>query len=144
MALVNRDKDASEQRYNFAQVQSAVVGVSSLIHLFAAPCAGQLVSVASNAFGLSGSPILGVQIQRFVVGVGFTTIALNGSSLLTVAAMSTSGMQKHAVPVSGSTLALLLQGDDVQLVTSGANTAANYTLNAVFQVLQDVKSDYGV
>jgi len=144
MAIVNRDKDASEQRYVFTSNQSAVVGVSAIVHLGVAPCAGQLLAVASNAFGLSGSPILGVQIQRFVVGSGLTTIPVNGSSLLTVVAYSTSGLQTHSLPASGSTLVQLLKGDDIQLVTSGANTAANYVAEAVVQILQDIKSDYGV
>ena len=143
MAIVNRDLDASQQRL-VIDTTTGVVGVSSIIHVGIAPCACQPISFVSNAFGLSGSPILGIQVQRFVTGVGFTTIALNGSSLLTVAAMSTSGMQKSAVPASGSTLALLQAGDDVQIVTSGANTAATYMFACVLQILQDVQQTYGV
>lgn len=144
MALVNRDKDATEQRYVFTYNAPTVVGVSLLIHLGIAPCAGQILQVATNAFGLSGSPILGVQIQRFVVGSGLTTIPVNGSSLLTITALSTSGMQTQVLPAAGSTLVQVLKGDDIQLITSGANTAANYVCEAVVQILQDIKSDYGV
>ena len=144
MALVNRDKDATEQRYVFTNNQSAVVGVSALIHVGIAPCGAQLLQVVSNAFGLSAAPTVGIQIQRFVVGSGLTTIPLNGSSLLTISAFSTSGMQVHVLPAAGSTLVQLLKGDEIQLVTSTASSAANYVVEAVVQILQDVKSDYGV
>jgi len=143
MALVNRDKDASEQRYVFGDANT-VVGISTIQYGFIAPCAGQLLQVAQAAFGLSGSPTIGVQVQRFVVGSGLTTIPLNGSSLLTVTAFSTSGMQTQVLPAAGATLVQLLKGDSVQLITSTANTAATYQFEMVFQVLQDIKSDYGV
>lgn len=144
MAVLNRDKDASEQRYVFGYNSQVTVGVSGLIQLGIAPCASQLLAVASNAFGLSGSPILGVQVQRFVVGSGLTTIPVNSSSLLTIVAYSTSGMQTHILPAAGATLVQLLKGDAIQLVSSVANTAAQYEVEAVVQILQDVKSDYGV
>ena len=143
MAIVNRDLDPTQQRLLF-DAAPGLIGVSALIHVGIAPCASQLLAVAVNAFGLSGSPILGVQIQRFVVGSGLTTIALNGSSLLTVTAYSTSGMQLATLPAAGTTLAQVLKGDDIQIVTSGANTAGTYTIEAVIQILQDVQSDYGV
>lgn len=144
MALLNRDKDASEQRYVFGYNSQVTVGVSGLIQLGIAPCAGQLLAIASAAFGLSGSPILGVQVQRFVVGSGSTVIPVNSSSLLTAVAFSTSGVQSHALSASGTTLVQLLRGDLIQLVTSTANTAAQYEVECVMQILQDVKSDYGV
>lgn len=144
MAIVNRDKDSTEQRYVFGYNSQVTVGVSGVIQLGIAPCGSQLIQVASAAFGLSGSPILGLQIQRFVVGAGNTVIPMNGSSLLTIAAYSTSGLQIHSVPASGATLVQLQKGDLIQCVSSGANTAAQYEIEAVVQILQDVKSDYGV
>lgn len=143
MAIVNRDKDVTEQRIPFHSTPG-LVGISTLVHAAIAPCSGQLLAVQTGAFGLSGSPIVGLQVQRFIVGAGLTTIPLNGSSLLTIVAVSTSGPQSHVVPAAGSTLAQVLRGDVVQLVTSVANTAATYSVDAVIQVLQDVKSDYGV
>ena len=142
MAIVNRDLDPTQQRLNFVAAPG-LVGVSALIQSFIAPCAGQLLAVSSFASGLSASPTVGIQVQRFVVGVGFTTIPLNGSSLLTITATSTSGIQAHVVPAAGTTLAQLLRGDAVQLVTSTASSAATYMVAAVMQVLQDVKSDFG-
>jgi len=143
MAIVNRDKDTTEQRLSFA-ADPGLVGVSALIQCGIAPCAAQLLAISSAAFGLSGAPTVGAQIQRMVVGVGFTTIPLNGSSLLTISALSTSGIQAHVLPASGSTLNQLLRGDVIQLVTSTANTAATYAAQTVIQILQDVRSDFGV
>jgi hypothetical protein len=114
------------------------------VDLWIAPCAQQLLAVASSARGLSGSPIVGLQISRFVVGSGATTIPVNGSSLLTITAFSTSGQQLHSVPAAGSSLVQLLKGDVLQAVTSGANTAATYVFESVVQTLQDVKSDFGL
>lgn len=144
MALVNRDKDASEQRYVFTFNQTAVVGLSIIAEIGIAPCASQLLTIVSSAFGLSGAPTVGAQIQRFVVGSGLTTIPLNGSSLLTTVAYSTSGMQTQVLPASGSTLLQLQKGDMIQLISSTANTAANYVIEAVVQIAQDIKQDYGV
>ena len=144
MAIVNRDKDASEQRYVFTFNSQVTVGVSGLIQLGMVPCGAQILQIAMAALGISGSPTVGLQIQRFVVGSGLTTFALNGSSLLTMQAFSTSGLQLQILPASGNSLALLQKGDLMQLVTSGANTAAQYVAECVLQILQDVKTDYGV
>lgn len=143
MAIVNRDLDVTQQRIAF-ETTPGVIGVSTLIHVGIVNCASQLLVVAHTAFGLSSTPTVGVQIQRFVVGAGLTTIPLNGSSLLTIAAFSTSGIQTQTLPASGSTLLQLLKGDEIQLVTSTASSAATYVVQAVTQILQDVKSDYGV
>ena len=152
MAIVNRDLDPTQQRlvysnagpfYNGTSAVLNTVGTSQLINIGIVPCASQLVSVATSAFGLSGSPIIGVQVQRFVVGSGLTTIAWS-TSLLTVTAFSTSGIQTQLLPASGASGFGLLKGDTIQLVTSAANTSAVYCIEAVIQILQDVKSDYGV
>lgn len=143
MAIVNRDLDPTQQRWSFG-AQPGVVGISLLIHVGIVPCASQLLVIATNAYSLSGSPTVGAQIQRFVVGSGLTTIPLNGSSLLTITAFSTSGIQTQTLPASGNTLLNLLKGDEIQLITSAANTAATYVVEAVIQILQDVQSTYGV
>lgn len=141
MGLINREKDLTEQRENFDN-QTPVTGLSFLIQVCQVPYSAQLEKVVSSAFGLSGSPILGIQIQRFIPGVGLTTIPVNGSSLLTVTAFSTSGVQTHALPPFGSSLIQVAYGDNIEIVTSGANTAANYAINVVLRCLQDFKSIY--
>ena len=152
MAIVNRDLDPTQQRYVFTtlpipigiSVLANATSISQIQTIAIAPCGSQLLQVATSAFGLSGTPSVGIQVQRFVVGKGLTTIALNGSSLLTISAYSTSGVQVHTLPAAGNTLVLLQSGDHVQLITSTANTSAAYGVEAVLQILQDVKSDYGV
>jgi hypothetical protein len=157
MAIVNRDLDVTQQRYVFTvnpnsygvstfglTLAAASTGVSQIITLGIMPCASQLLQVATAAWGVSGTPTVGVQIQRFVVGSGLTTIAFNSLSLLTVTAYATSGMQLQTLPAAGASGYGLLKGDVLQAVTSTANSAAVYSVEAVVQILQDVKSDYGV
>ena len=147
----NKDKDGSEQRVSFSTVVGQVTGASTLtgaigqscvVTLGVIGCSQTLVAVSNYAFGVSGSPIVGLQVQRFVIGSGNTTIALNGSSLLTIVSSGLSGIQSHSVPPANSSL--LIQGDLLQAVTSGANSAAVYRFEAVLQVLQGVRTDYGV
>lgn len=143
MGIINRDLDITQQ-IDIFDAQYSVAGTSALINLGQVPYSGQLLKVTSSAFGVSGSPILGIQIQRFIAGSGSTVINVNGSSLLTVTAFSTSGMQTHSLPAVGSSLIQLLNGDNLQIVTSVANTAASYSVNAAIQCLQDYKSQYGL
>lgn len=143
MGIANRDLEVSQQMVIFEQ-KPGLVGVSALIYCGQVPFTGQVMRVVSSAYGLSGAPILGLQIQRFIAGVGNTVIPLNGSSLLTVTAYSTSGMQTHALSLPGSTLVQVLSGDQLQVVTSVANTAATYQVSWVIQNLQDFSSQYGL
>ena len=144
MGIQNRDKGLNEQVDNWDAQTVSSVGVSLLIQLVSVPYTGQLLRIVTSAFGLSGSPILGIQIQRFIGASGLTTIPVNGSSLLTITAFSTSGIQLHSLPAVGNSLVQLLSGDQVQLVTSGSNTAASYAINTVTQCLQDFKTQYGL
>ena len=144
MGIQNRDKGLNEQVDNWDSQTVSSVGVSQLIQSASVPYTGQLLKVVTSAFGLSGSPTVGIQIQRFITGLGLTTIPVNSSSLLTVSAFSTSGIQTHSLPAVGSSLVQLLPGDAVQLVTSTANTAATYAINMVTQCLQDFKTQYGL
>lgn len=121
-----------------------VAGTSAIIYCGQVPFSGQIMKVTSSAYGLSGSPILALQIQRFIAGVGNTVIPLNGSSLLTATAFSTSGMQSHALAIPGNSLVQVLSGDQLQVVTSVANTAATYQVSWVIQCLQDFQSQYGL
>ena len=143
MGIVNRDLEVSQQMNIFTSSYS-VLGTSGVINLGQIPYSAQLMAVVTSAFSLSGSPITGVQVQRFIIGKGVTTFAVNGSSLLTVTAYSTSGIQLQSLPAVGNSLVQLLSGDNVQLVTSGANTAASYNVSMVVQCLQDFQSQYGL
>lgn len=141
--IINRDKNLTEQVDNW-DVQTAVIGISTLLPLVSVPYVGQLQKVVVAAFGLSGSPQIQLQIQRFIAGSGLTTIPLNGSSLLTIQAFSTSGLQTFTIPALSSTLVQLQANDQLQAVTSTANTAATYSFNCIVQCLQDFKTQYGL
>lgn len=141
--IINRDKNLTEQVDNW-DVQTAVIGISVLLPLVSVPYVGQLQKVVVAAFGLSGSPQIQLQIQRFIAGSGLTTIPLNGSSLLTIQAFSTSGLQTFTIPALSSTLVQLQANDQLQAVTSTANTAATYSFNCIVQCLQDFKTQYGL
>jgi hypothetical protein len=144
MAILNRDKDSTEQRDNYSLNGNGVIGVSALIPIFNAPCAQQMLALQVAAFGVSGTPILTPAIQRFIVGSGLTTIVGGFTALSVSAAFGTSGPVTLTPLVSGSTLVQLQKNDVFLCVTSGANSAGNYVMNAVAQTLQDVKSTYGV
>jgi len=152
MAIVNRDLDVTQQRYVFnipapvngvSVFTSGPVGQSQILTIGIMPCASQLLQCAVAGYGLSGSPILQTQVQRFVVGSGVTTIAIS-TSFLTLQTYSTSGMQTFLLPASGASGYGLLKGDVLQIVNNAANTSGQIAVDAVVQILQDVKSDYGV
>jgi hypothetical protein len=153
MGIQNRDKGLNEQVDNWyysgvalgtSTIAIPAVGISMIFACISVPYTGQVLKITSSAFGLSGSPILGVQIQRFIGASGLTTIPVNGSSLLTITAFSTSGIQTHSLPAVGNSLVQLLSGDSIQLVSSASNTAASYQVNIVTQCLQDFKTQYGL
>jgi hypothetical protein len=161
MAITNRDFDASAQTEKFFY-SSGTIGVSQLINIAVASLGCAPVVIYSQAFGLSGSPIVGLQIQRFIAGAGLTTIQLNGSSLTTITAYSTSGAQSLPLPFSftskaidalsypgfvntayqASSLLFMNTGDVLQVVTSGANSAAQYCFQTLFFVLEDIRNDF--
>lgn len=146
MPIINREKDASEQKDNYDLNFAAVTGVSALTNCLLAPCPQNIVSIQIAAFGISGSPVLNFQIQRFIAGVGNTIISGGFTSLAVGAAYGTSGSLAKLVPLSpgSSLLTQLLTNDVFQVVSSGANSAASYLGSVVCQTLGDYKSFYGV
>lgn len=143
MALVNRDKDVSEQRTVVAcSVRDTVVG--GTYPLFIAPYACTLDAASQFAYGLSGAPNHQLNLYRFVPGAGVTNIGQLGASLVT-AAYGTSGAQTFTI-ISGTGTTFPLQaGDAVYLTSAGANTAVQFaTVHLVVKALQDIKTHYGV
>ena len=140
MAIVNRDNDSSQQRIRYVYQDNEVIGVSTFIPIGLVTSSQKLLTIVSAAQNLSGSPIVGIQVSRFLPGVGYTIFPVNSLSLMTISAYSTSGVQTHAVGTS----VYLTSGDYLSAVTSTANTAASYNISAVCQILQDVGTDYGV
>lgn len=114
---------------------SAVLGVSTLVNMFmlAFPCTIQ--SGAIYSLGNSGSPVITLNVNRFAAGA---TVFKFATMALTV--FGTSGVQGlSGLPAQSSTLLNLLQGDIIQMVTSGANTAIGQTVvQLVVKKTQDI------
>lgn len=140
MAIVNRDLDSSQQVVNFnAVVTNTSVGGSYALAVMPSP--GQLVAAGVASKGLSGAPNLSLWIERFVVGTGYTAIAIGAS--LVAQNFGTSGGQTFNV---GAGVTWSLQaGDVISVATAGANTAAiAHTITLSVKALQDIKSQFGV
>jgi hypothetical protein len=139
MAIVNRDLDSSQQVVNMsALVQNTSVGSSYALAVI--PCPMQLVGAGVASKGLSGAPNLSLWIERFVVGTGYTAIAIGAS--LVAQAFGTSGGQTFNV---GAGVTYTLQaGDVVSLASAGANTAAlMHNVTLALKALQDIKTSFG-
>ena len=136
MAIVNRSKDASEQKQDhFINLEDTVTATSDQI--YHAPHEMQIQSAKLSAEGLSGSPSCQLQIQRFVVGAGETQIPLGPA--LVLQSVGTSGPQSFAFSATA-----LQAGDQVVATHAVANTAADQlSIAMVVKALQDIKSwDY--
>lgn len=142
MALVNRDKDASEQKDEW-QAITPLVGTGASVLICAMPYPAILKGVFVGALGVSGSPTWQINTVRFAGGL--TTIA-SGISTLAVQAFGTSGMQGvSGLAAQSSTLALLQAGDMISIVSGGANSAvSSAAVTVVVQKTQDIVSQFGI
>lgn len=156
MPLVNRDKDASEQRevytttvmYTLSGASAGIVnpGVSTAntFPLFTVPYPATIVTAGEAAYGLSGTPVHSLWIYRFAGG--FTSIVC-GQTMNVTAYGTSGGMFGGTLGyslVAGVAATFPLQsGDQVVLYTQGANTAtASSTVTVVVKALQDIKSHF--
>lgn len=139
MAIVNRDKDASEQRECFTtSIAPSLTGLTYGVCVV--PYQSNLVSAMVQGNGLSGSPNYSLWIQRFVVGSGVTSINIGSSLVLTT--FGTSGAMTFSIP--GSLTYPLQASDVITLSMAAANTAtANTTVTVVLRALQDIKTAFG-
>ncbi len=144
MAIVNRTLDVSEKRKVMQQNLGLVAtGVTAIVA--AVPYACTLDAMQIIACGLSGAPTYQLNVDRFIVGTGFTTIILATGTSNTPGAYGTSGVLAAKLVASGSTLLNLL-ANDLLMVTSGvANTAAlSLSVSVVLKPISDVKTQFGV
>lgn len=143
MALVNRDKDPSEQR-DLICAGLGLVATGATRLMLIAPYAAE-VSVANlAALGISGSPILQLSISRFNVGAGITNVT-GGFTSVALVAVGTSGVQAIPQVASGNTLIQLNRGDLLIGTLTGTTSAvADLEVTLALKCLQDVKSHFGV
>jgi hypothetical protein len=146
MALINREKDASEQREVILFEQAPVATGTTLVAWTAPyPCTVQQVIV--SCLGFSGAPTLTFNTARFIVGTGATTLT-GVAGVLTPTAFGTSGALSSSMGVSlqaaGSSL-LNLQTQDVLTITSGGSNAAIASLSVEFVIkkTQDILQVWG-
>jgi hypothetical protein len=146
MAIVNRTKDASEQRLVFQEGFGAVAtGVTQVIAHVAN--SGVLEAAQIAAFGLSGSPTYALVINRFIVGTGATAITVAVGTSNTPGAFGTSGSPTAGMKLeaSGSTLLNLLPNDVIMVQSGVANTAATgLVVSLVIRPTQDIRSYFGL
>lgn len=141
MALVNRDKDVSEQRETLHSEYGLVVTGVTLQGPIV-PVACELQAIRSSAIGLSGAPTAAFTITRFNVGSGVTSIT-GGATTLTHTAVGTSGVQSWSLAASGNSLIQLQAGDVLTLTSGAANAAvAGLSVSYVLKVLTDIKNQY--
>ena len=107
------------------------------------PYPGVIQSMRAAAQGLSGAPIVNLQVLRFAAGG--TSIAASISGIV-LAEVGTSGIMGFSgLAAQGSTLLQLQAGDVLQFQTGGANTAARVLLlQVVVKKTQDIVSYHGV
>lgn len=143
MALVNRDKDASEQKEVMQWVGATQIntGFTSWIGVVPYPCVIQSAQCA--ALGVSGAMQVAFSAQRFaagntVIGLGISNMILNS--------FGTSGILGYSgLAATGSTLLQLLAGDVLMITTSVANSAAaNLAVQLVLKKTQDIVSYNGI
>lgn len=140
MALVNRDKDSSEQNY---VVQNALGALATGVSAWAGvvPSAGNIIEWKLSGKGLSATPVYQLAIARWT-SAGITNYAL-GSAITLAAAFGTSGGLLGATFNTGS---YGVQAGDLLVVnTSGANTAVtDLVVGVVIKATQDIKKSFDV
>ena len=141
MALVNRDKDVSEQKDVWsASVNLAATGVTLNVGP-AIPYPCQIKNAVAQVSGISGTPVLTLGVYRFIAGSGATAFTGVASALT----IGVSGVVTFAsLAAVGTTLSLLQQGDQLFCsVTGSSSSVYNTSVEVVTQALQDVKAVYG-
>lgn len=142
MGLINRDKSMSEQ-HEVIHEALPVLGTGITQDIFIAPSALQIKQINCSVQGISGSPTWQFKMDRFIVGTGLTTIA-TFATILTMAAVGTSGVQQAVLATAGSTLLTMQANDVLTVVTAGSNAATSPgVVSVVVQQLQDIKTFFG-
>lgn len=137
MGIVNRTLDDSQQQFQMSKsVNDTTTGAD--YYVGGIPHPATIQSAKCVAVGLSGTPTVTLQLERFVEGAGLTEIAV--TSALTNVAVGTSGPQSFTL---GSSFLELQAGDRLKAVTGGANAALTHLeVDVVLKATQDIKSWY--
>jgi hypothetical protein len=146
MSVLNRTLDVSEQRKVFeVQTGAMATGVTTVVGIVPYPSVLDAAQIV--AYGTSGAPTYQLNVDRFIVGTGFTTIILATGSSNTPPAFGTSGLGASGMikAADGSTLLNLLANDVLVLTSGGSNAAAKaLAVGVVLKPIQDVKVHFGL
>lgn len=145
MAVINRALDPSEQKEWMHSLVSSLAIAGSHAIVAMAPFPAELKFVEIAAVAAANSPVLSLEIIRFVVGAG-STIILASAPTLAVTAVGTSGPQGFSLVASGSTLLQLQAGDLIGLKMAGGISGAvtNMSVDVVMKPSQDVVAHFGL
>lgn len=144
MGVLNRTLDVSQQKEEETGVVSslAIAGSHAILGMIAYPA--ELRNVVIGAVAAANSPVLSLEIIRFIAGAG-ATIILGAGVTLAVTAQGTSGQQGFSLMGAGNTLVQLLAGDMIGLKMAGGISGAvtNMAYSYVVKPLQEAKAHWG-
>jgi hypothetical protein len=161
MGIINRTKDASEQRERFFVPIQGSFGLSpgiptgSTFMAAIVPYACVIEEAQLAAFGVSGSPTFNLALSRFITGTGFTTWILASGSSNIPAIYGTSGPGSFGASTfggsgmlllnaSGSTLNILVANDVLSVTVAGSNASAtSAVVGFVLRPTSDIKKNFG-
>jgi hypothetical protein len=125
----------------------SVVGTGQTWVIGMIPTPSSIDMIQLSGQGVSGTPTGIFQIQRFIVGAGYTVFSIGSTFAIT--SYGTSGVLSLSVGVSlpqiGSTLTTLYANDVVMYLSGGANSAcSNIVGGVVLRPIQDIVKYYNV
>ena len=101
MGIVNRTKDASEQKESLTMQASAVAnGTDIPVAIIERACT--ITDMKATLLGISGAPNVLLKALRFVAGTGGSSFAIG--STFAVTAFGTSGYVSYSLQATGSSL----------------------------------------
>lgn len=145
MAVLQRTLDSSQKEsFSFRSDVALTTGETGVLSYVPYPCVLKAANIAS--FSIEADPNLLLTVSRFIVGAGITTWNLGSTFSLRdfgISGVLSSGI---SLPVSGSTLNILMQNDVIGYVVGGGATAGAFGVAGCFVVspIQDVKVFLGL
>lgn len=149
MAIVNRDKDASEQRdvYNIklggvSGGASGIIAPATTFAICIVPYPCELQSIRTYTQGASSAPILSFFKSVYVSGAGQTVYAL-GVSGIPLVNFASIGVQGASILLGSGSTTIQLNAGDVILGNNVTGAATEVVVELALKKLQDIVSVNG-
>lgn len=149
MAIVNRDKDPSEQRDVFtikvggvSGGASGIIAAGTTFALLPVPYPCELQSLRTYTQGASGSPVLSFFKSVYVSGAGQTVYAM-GVSGIPLVNFASIGLQGASILPSAGSTTIQLSAGDVIIANNVTGAATEIVVQLVVKKLQDIVSANG-